>query len=89
MKTAPANRRKRSNRRSGFDRRWITSSYNGPERRKGTDRRKGVDRRRTRSRLVPLDKSPAGGQALPALPAPEETSGEAGGEPAGNRAERS
>ncbi len=91
MKTTPANRRKRSNRRSGFDRRWITSAYSGPERRKGTDRRKGADRRRTRSRLVPLHKSlnDAPEQAPPALPAPVEASGEpeAEGESIENRGE--
>lgn|GEM_PF-2427779 len=92
MKKTPANRRKRSNRRSGFDRRWITSAYSGPERRKGTDRRKGADRRRTRSRLVPLHKSLSDDheQAPPAaLPAPVDASGEpeAEGEAIENRGE--
>ncbi len=91
MKTTPANRRKPLNRRSGFDRRWITSAYRGPERRKGVDRRKRADRRRTRSRLVPLHKSLSDDreQAPPALPAPAEASGEpdAEGESIENRGE--
>ena len=56
MKTTRANRRKQSNRRSGFERRWITSAYSGPERRKGADRRSGRQRRREDSRIAALDK---------------------------------
>jgi hypothetical protein len=39
--TSPIYSRRRD-RRSGFNRRWIKSNYNGAERRSGKDRRKGL-----------------------------------------------
>jgi len=56
MKKISGNRRKNSSRRSGFNRRWITTTYTGRERRNGADRRSGQERRHPNSKIVPFDK---------------------------------
>lgn len=45
MQRAPYARRNVKNRRSGMDRRWITTPYKGLEKRSGKPRRNKTDRR--------------------------------------------